>query len=85
MSNNVTIPKPTPTCAFQFHIRLPKQNQELMKESWGWPFLPFNKLGESSKINGFIGSLISHSSNVGLLQMEPKYITDDIIIKLGYK
>ena len=56
-----------------------------MKESWGWPFLPFNKLGESSRINGFIGSLISHSSNVGLLQMEPKYITDDIIIKLGYK
>ena len=29
-----------------------------MKEPWGWPFLPFNKLGESSKINGFIGSLM---------------------------
>ena len=62
-----------------------------MKESWGWPFLLFNKLGESSKVTGFIGSLMqtikgmSHSSNVGLLQMEPKYITDDILIKLGYK
>ena len=51
-----------------------------MKESWGWPFLPFNKLGESFKING-----TSHSSNVGLLQMEPEYITDDVLIKLGYK
>ena len=60
LSNNVTVPKPTPTCAFKYHIlqRLPKQNQELMKESWGWPFLPFNKLGESSRINGFIGSLM---------------------------
>ena len=28
---------------------------------------------------------MSHSSNVGLLQMEPKYITDDVLIKLGYK
>ena len=57
----------------------------------GWPFLPFNKLGESSKINGFIGSWVytvkgmSHSSNLGFLQMEAKYITDNILIKLGYK
>ena len=60
LSNHVTIPKPTPTSALKFHIlqRLPKQNQELMKESQGWPFLPFKKLGESSKINGFIGSLM---------------------------
>ena len=62
-----------------------------MKESFGWPFLSFNKLGESSKINGFIGSLMytgkgmSHSLNVELLQMKPKYITDHILIKLGYK
>ena len=55
------------------------------------PFLLFSKLGESSKINGFIGSLMytvkgmSHSSNVGLLQVEPKFITDAILIKLGYK
>ena len=28
---------------------------------------------------------MSHGSNVGLLQMEPKFITDAILIKLGYK
>ena len=48
LSNHVTIPKPTPTNVFKFHILhwLPKQNKEPVEESWGWPFLPLNKFGE---------------------------------------
>ena len=35
---------------FTSSIDCQNKKKEPVEESWGWPFLPFNKFGESSKI-----------------------------------